>query len=762
MAETAMNDTRAKAEGGEKPLSASFWHNELKAAEKREKAWRKRAQNVVDRYRDERDRDDDSERRTNILWSNTEVLKSILFQGIGNPDVRRRHPKKGKADRAARQCALALENALAYCRDDYDADAQVEFAVEDHLLAGRGQCWVVYDAEVTEEAPEDETDDAAEPVATGIESQSVYFEHVYWEHYRTSAGRKENDIWWKARLHQYTRDELKRYFPEHADKISLDAEILDRPDQGKEDEETFKRANVWEIWDKSKLERVYVADGYPSILRKDDDPYKLKEFYPCPSALYGCKTTSSLIPVPEYTLYQDQAEELDKITTRLSRLIDALRRRGVYDAGAEGGDGQLAALAHAGDNEFIPYRGFASLLEKGGLKNAFQTEDLTPIIAVVERLYEQRMNLVQTIYEVTGISDVIRGSTNPNETATAQRGKLQFGSLRVNKRKSRVDAFVRDLFRIKAEIMAEHFERDKLVEMSGIIMPTQQEQMQAKQQLAQYQQMMQQAQMAQQQAQMASQGQQQGMPPQQIPQPQPAQPPQMDPDMLQELQDTVKAVSWEEIEAILRSDDRRGYSIDIETEDTAQADEQADKESRIEFLNTMMQVVANIVPAMQASPQLAPLVKEIIGFTVKGFKVGRTLEEAFSDALDKIAEAPPQAPQVDPATAAKAEQIKAQTQMAMEKGKADIAIKQQGMQADMAMKKMDIQGKQMELGMKQQEAQADMQIKAQGNQMKLAEMKQKHDMNRASTVMDFEAKRQQMRHAEEAAQRDAMIPPGGA
>ena len=159
MAITEQKDTRAAAEGDEKE-SAKFWHDELSAADKREETWRKRGKKVVDRYRDERDHDESSERRTNILWSNTETLKSVLFQGVAAPDVRRRFPKKGKDDRIARTAALVLENGLSYCADAYDSEFQVECAIEDMLLPGRGQAWIVYDADVEYGEKTDEESEA--------------------------------------------------------------------------------------------------------------------------------------------------------------------------------------------------------------------------------------------------------------------------------------------------------------------------------------------------------------------------------------------------------------------------------------------------------------------------------------------------------------------------------------------------------------------------------------------------------------------------
>jgi hypothetical protein len=117
-----------------------------------------------------------------------------------------------------------LERGLAYCADSYDAESQIEAAVEDMLLPGRGTGWVVYDADVSDygdpgtdagaytnnsrtsggyDAPSDYAagsgdDDESEMdagaagdyAAPNVNNQSVKIDHVYFKDFLTSAGRK--------------------------------------------------------------------------------------------------------------------------------------------------------------------------------------------------------------------------------------------------------------------------------------------------------------------------------------------------------------------------------------------------------------------------------------------------------------------------------------------------------------------------------------------------------------------------------------------
>lgn len=706
MAEQA--ETRAEAEGKDEEGNARFWLEEIEASGKREENWRSRGRAVVQRFRDERERDTGSkERKFNILFANTTLLKAALFQRLGNPDVRRRFPKKGQDERVTKTAALVLERGASYINDVYECDNVVRDVIEDMLLPGRGVAWVVYDAEVGVN-PETGKEE--------IISQSLKDEHVYWEDYRTSAGRKESDIWWKARAHYFTRDKLKEYFgAEEGAKVPLNVTQADAPkDDGKKDDDTFKRARVWEIWDKSKKERIYVAEDHKTILKRDADPYKLTGFYPCPPALYGAKTTSTLVPIPEFTLYQDKADELDDISTRLSVMINALRRRGVYDAGADGNDNTLASLALAGDNQFFPFRNWGEFMDKGGLKNAFQTEDLAPIVAVIKGLYERAQFLIQEIYELTGISDVLRGSSNASETATAQQIKANFGSMRLQARQTDVQNFIRHLLRIKAEILAEHFAREQLQEMTGIDMPSEAEKVALQQQMQALQMQAQQAQ--------AMGG----------------QPPQIPPDQMKQMQEKLKLPTWEEISAILRSDQRRGYKIDIETDQTSQVDDQAEKASRIEFMSTIQAMMEKVLPLAMQMPAMRPLVKEAIMFVVKAYKAGRPLEEAFDEAFTALEQMPPPQEQGDPVAQAKAKEIEAKTQATLQaanisaqQAQLEGQIKQREAEANIAGKVIDFQARQAEIAQQQELARMEAQMKVRRDAHEFGREVEKADMERA-------------------------------
>jgi hypothetical protein len=464
MADT--DDTRAEQE---KLLGPSrYWQNELEQASQFERDWRERGNRVVERYRDERGGNaviGPIASRFNILWANTETLKGALFARMAKPDVRRRFPDPNPA---ARQVAILLERTLSYDLDTYDASRPLRSALEDYLLPGRGVVWVVYEPiiikeKIKVEVKDDDIDIVEEEEVEHVGDQRCRFEYVHWQDYRESPSRRPEDATWRARRHLFTRDELVGRGFAHAYEVPLT--WMPDTDSNEQLDEIYNRAEVWEIWDKVQRKRLFVSSGFKDLLAEDDDPYQLEDFFPTPVPLIAVRTNNTSVPVPEFTLYQDQADELDRVTSRITHLIEGLKRRGVYDSSVP----ELANLATAGDNDFVPSENFSSLAQKGGLSVVFQTEDISQISAVLQGLYTQRAQVLQIIYEVTGISDIIRGGgTKASESATAQQLKAQYGSMRLRLRQDAIQKYIRDLFRIKAELIAENYEPEILERITGM------------------------------------------------------------------------------------------------------------------------------------------------------------------------------------------------------------------------------------------------------------------------------------------------------
>lgn len=104
----------------------------------------------------------------------------------------------------------------------------------------------------------------------------------------------------------------------------------------------------------------------------------------------------------------------------------------------------------------------------GGLKGVMDFMPIDMLIQAVKVLFDAREQEKQSYFEITGLSDIVRGQGNPNETATAQQIKGQFATLRLEDRQKEVQRFARDLIALSAEIVAEHFSPESMFNIAGV------------------------------------------------------------------------------------------------------------------------------------------------------------------------------------------------------------------------------------------------------------------------------------------------------
>lgn len=466
-------------------MAVDKWRERIHRARKHERKWRERAKKVIETYRDEQEREGS---QFNILWANTETLRPALYSATPKPDIRRRYRDN---EPVARIASTALERCASFLIDQEDYDGFAKSCLNDYLLPGRAVARVKYiptfgkgeppkisvieepileatGVEVGvrylngEKEVEPEFDEDGPYILGEAEDELVYEEvideYVLWEDFAMDRARRWEDVTWVAFRSYMPKDELEESYPD-ADHGSIEYQTRD------EDKEIDKTAQLWEIWDK-RTRRVYViADGLDDYLADDEDPLELEGFFPMPKPLYALESNGTLIPVPEYTLYQDQADELNRITYRITRLIEAIKARGAYP-GSEGS--KLEDLLASDELTLIPVDDWQGFAEKGGLNGMISWVPIEQFGKTLSFLFQKRSEILDTIYQITGLSDLQRGATDPRETAAAQGLKAQFGSSRLRPRQMDVAKFFRDLLRLKVEIIAERFQPDTIAMMSGL------------------------------------------------------------------------------------------------------------------------------------------------------------------------------------------------------------------------------------------------------------------------------------------------------
>lgn len=571
------------------------WVSEIDKAEKHYEKYNKRVDKIYKIYRAESD-SKSSGRKYNALWSLTSTLQPNLFSKLPKPYIERRYRDN---DPIARMASRILERALTYvvdCDDMFDATSA---AVDDYILAARGTIWNRYapefdlrtsekknyiandNAEIPDEAEVGEDDHGKfyREQYEELTNEELETDHIQVKSFIVPASSNWKQIPWVGKKVLMTRTELETRFGKKKGKaiplyFKSDGSRYNKDSDPQEMDGLFLMAEVYEIWVKESRKVVWICRDHPEIIDEIDDPLELRNFWPTPKPLFDTLTNNSLIPVPGFKYYEDIAQELDDVTYRISLLVDTIRVVGVYDQSL--GDIIQRITSQTEDNDMIPVKNWQAFMDGGGLKGAMQFLPIEQIIVVLEKLYKARSELVRELYEITGISDIIRGSTNANETATAQKIKGNYAGKRLKRMQDKVERFVREDLEIKAEIICAHYSDDTIMRISN------------------------------------------------------AEEICVGPD------GQFSKEMFQQAVALLKNNLLRHFRIKIDTRNLADEEISADREQGTMFIQSLTGLMSQVMPVAQTMPQLAKVVKEVIMFGVRMYPVARSVESSLEQALDDL------------------------------------------------------------------------------------------------------------------------------
>lgn len=455
------------------------WVSEIDMAELELKKFHERARRVNKRFIDERDMMESENKWFNLFYANTGIMESALYAQLPKPTVSRRF--KDFDDDVARVAALIIERSIVQDLDDPrdTFDSTMRHCVQDRLIPGLAQAWLRLETD-TAEIPYEESvgaDVAAQTPQPSdyvplkrITDQRVCVDYVYWQDFIWSPCRIWAERRWVGRKVYLDRDELiKRFGDEKGKAVPLDYtpnKGTDAVEGSTPKHEVLKKACVYELWDRGTKKVFWISKSYPEILDEKDDPLQLVGFEPCPTPMLANVTTSNTVPRPDFYMVQDQYTELDNLNNRISMLLQACKVVGVHDKTQEG---ISRMLTEGFDNQLIPVDNWAAFAEKGGVKGSIDWLPLEVVVAALTQLVQNRELVKQQIYELTGISDIVRGATKASETLGAQELKSKFASISIKKRQDQVADFAADILRIKAEIQVKHFDPEVLIKKSNIL-----------------------------------------------------------------------------------------------------------------------------------------------------------------------------------------------------------------------------------------------------------------------------------------------------
>jgi hypothetical protein len=468
---SALDDDKSAPE-----YSQKWWTARIDEVEKElDKKWRDFADKIVNRYLDVRDDENsvaENSKRYNIFWANVQIMKSALYATPPSPSVTRQ--SSDAKDDVARTAAMMLERMLdiGVNKDASDMNAAFKYGVEDRLIPGMGQVWLRYDVEIEDYTTPSTIDPYTGAVIPGQAAQRIIEEeapcdYVHWRDFLWSPARTWEEVWWVSRRCWMKKKAfIKRFGQKAYDEVKDNYETERKVGKVSSLPKGFAkgRVEVFEVWCEDTNKVYFVNRHTQALLDTQDDPLGLDDFFPCPKPLIATHTTNSIIPRADYTMVQDQYNELDVLNDRISVLTQALRVVGVYDKNQN----ELAKMLTGGEFNMIAVDNWAMLAEKGGLKGSVDWFPVEQIANVLEKLMVQRQAVIGQIYELTSISDIMRGASSSRETAKAQTLKAQYSSVRLQLTQKDVARWVMHAMKIKAEIICRHFQPKSIMEQSQV------------------------------------------------------------------------------------------------------------------------------------------------------------------------------------------------------------------------------------------------------------------------------------------------------
>ena len=449
------------------------WLTELQAGKKAAKKWQEAGRKITKVFLDERTDDPfgHASARLNVFSANISTLRAMLYGNVPRVEVGRRYDDAN--DDAARVAAEMLERLA-----NNDVGKQFSYgigqALDDRLLVGIGVARVAYEAdfETIQHDPITEMDEFGEEreLAPGYEEEHKTFEaapiyYLNWRDVCWSPARTWDEVRWIGFRNYLTRDQcVERFGDTIGNAIPLGTQKRTTLKGGIEDD-PWQKAEVWEIWCREEQAVYWLSEGMDVICDAKEDPLGLSGFFPCPQFMLANVTSQQYAPRADYILAQDQYEELNNVTSRIVMLEKAIKVVGVYDKSA---DGVQRMLNEGADNTLIPVDNWAMFAEKGGIKGQVDWLPIEEVAKALQILRDYRTELVNLLYQVTGMSDILRGSTQQGETATAQSIKAKFASVRVQALQDDFARFATDLQKLRIEVMAKHFDDESLVKESNM------------------------------------------------------------------------------------------------------------------------------------------------------------------------------------------------------------------------------------------------------------------------------------------------------
>lgn len=696
--------------------SGRWWKNEITRAEERRKKFIEAAEESIRVYNAQKQVGvlNDAERRLNVWWYCTNTLLPAYYSSTPKAEVNLR---KRSGSLPYELGSVVLERNAQYAMDvHFDFDKIGYQAALQFLLTGQAVLWARYVAEFETvyeeyavirdpegklidgngndyEGEEEELEEREGGILIGgmqvqkKTSEKAIIEVVQYNDYYCNDARSESEIEWQARKAFMDRSQAESMFgPEIADQLTYDSypEVI-KKDIARQDDRYEGKAELYEIWDRPSRKVYWLQKGGDkTLIETSEPPIRFEKFFPC-SVIRQSADPDSVIPVSDYSHVKDQILEVERLTTRIHAVTQAIRTNSLYDATL----GNQVEMLMTGDLKLIPVTNWPSYKQRGGLANGIEAMNIEPYMNALNILQGARQNALQQLYETLKVSDLLRGTSEQYKSATANRLENQWSSMGLIVRQNMFAKFVSDAICNLTTIIAEVFEPETIFDVAdadALIEPT--------------------------------------LPPPPPPPPAPEPMPQDETGMMPPMPEMAPPMQppydpLEEIDRvkgqileILRDDKKRSYRIQIATDSMMAIDQQQQQQEATMLIQTAGSFFDQMRGLIDQYPPLIDFSISLFQNMIKRYKGGKEIDGLFTKALMQIGEiskakeeAAKQPPPPDPVM----QEVQGRLQIAQIESQARLQAAQMEMQDKSTKNQLSYQDQQLQMQRNQLEAQLKVQ-----------------------------------------------------
>jgi hypothetical protein len=461
--------------------NARRWTMEMKAAREKLSGWHKEAEEAGDALLMRKPTDMPAGgKRLAFFPANVQMLRASMYGRPPRVTSSRRH---ADANDDVARIASDIQERLLNTDIERDSDTSAEAfgnslsdSLETDFACVRARYVTDWEDVAAKPAipPGPDGRGGADEVPAGQRKsrEDVEIDYVHWRDVLWGPSRVWSEVPWIAFLVPMSKRQLTEKFGEDvATRVQMNAP-RNTKDADARKAHPWARAEVWEIWEKEGKRVFWFVQGFDTVLvpvgvevdegGAQPDPLGLDGFWPCPKPIVLNATTSGFVPKPDYSLVKDVYHSIDVLETRCALLTKALKVAGVYDKTL---GGKIGSILDAPENSLVPADNWALFAEKGGIRGVIDWLPVEQVANTLNALRDVMREKQDLLWQLTGRNDLERGqATQGGATATEQRAKVRYGSVRMQRRQDEFARFVSDAMRIKAQIISKHFDEATILE----------------------------------------------------------------------------------------------------------------------------------------------------------------------------------------------------------------------------------------------------------------------------------------------------------